>query len=827
MQINTNSDIEFLAGGGEMGQLIREKDWSKSSIGNPQQWPQSLRITLGILLNSKFPLSLWWGNDLICFYNDAFRPSIRKDVKHPSIIGMKASEAWPEIWDTIQPIIESVRTSGKATWDEDVLIPIYRNNKLEEACSTFSYSPVYNENGAISGIFVIATEVTEKVQPRKKIEHDEERLNIIIEASELGIWDINLKTDEIHYSERCFEILSGSKNNSHLSHEDLKKYLHPEDIEMRNKAFQKALETGTLNYQARLIWDDQSIHWMEGKGKVFYDGENQPIKMVGTVRDITNERNAQLLLTKNEQKFRLLADSMPQHIWTSDTQGELNYFNKSVFEYSGLSLKQIYEKGWLDIVHPDDRDENIQKWIHSITTGEDFLLEHRFRRHDGTYRWQLSRAIPQRDEEGTIQMWVGTSTDIQDQKEFANELEKQVTERTKQLVLLNQSLKQSEERYHLMVGEVQDYAILYLSKDGIVENWNKGAEKIKGYTAEEIIGKSFAAFYTEEDRKSNLPTYLLQQAAKYGRYGQEGWRVKKDGNLFWASVVITAIHNETGTIIGYSKVTHDLTYKKEADDKIKRNAAILEQKNEELEKMNKELQSFAYISSHDLQEPLRKIQTFSDQIVERESHNLSESGKDKFQRMQNAAKRMQTLINDLLAYSRSNTQEKKLTKTNLVEIIENIEEDLNEELQQKNGIIEFDKKKCDVEIIPFQFHQLLFNLVSNSLKFSKENESPVIKIKYEIKKGSELDCEKLIQELDYCHITFSDNGIGFDQQYSEKIFEVFQRLHGKELYQGTGIGLAIVKKIMDNHNGVIAAKGELGKGATFTIIFPVKGLPIS
>ena len=127
--------------------------------------------------------------------------------------------------------------------------------------------------------------------------------------------------------------------------------------------------------------------------------------------------------------------------------------------------------------------------MHSITTGKDFLFEHRFRRHDGKYRWQLSRAIPQRDEEGKIQMWVGTSTDIQDQKTFADELEKQVNERTKQLKLLNESLKQSEERYHLMVGEVQDYAILYLSKEGIIENWNKGAEKIKGYKAEEIIGK--------------------------------------------------------------------------------------------------------------------------------------------------------------------------------------------------------------------------------------------------------------------------------------------------------------------------------------------------
>jgi PAS domain S-box-containing protein len=948
----TYSDIQFLAGGGDMGQLIREKDWSKNPLGPPETWPQSLRTTLGILLNSKFPMFLWWGDDLICFYNDAYRPSLGKEGKHPSILGMKAIDAWPEIWEIIKPMIDSVITTGEATWNEDTLIPIYRNNKIEDVYWTFSYSPVCDESnkaagvlvtcfettdkvnafrqvnesdarfrntvkqapvgiiilrgkdyvvemvndaymeivdfnksefvglplfdlipeakestlslmnhvmdtgepyygyevavplkrnnqielynfdfvyhplkeddGSISGMIVTVTDVTEKVQSRKKIERNEERLNIVIEASELGTWELNLKTHEAIYSSRYLEIISGSKEYKQLTHEQLVKYLHPDDMEIRNKAFKHALATGILNYEARIIWDDKSVHWMEGRGKVFYDKENQPVKMVGTIRDITKERDAQLLLIKNEQKFRLLADSMPQHIWTADTEGNLNYFNQSVLDYSGMSLKQLYEKGWLNIVHPDDRDENTKLWMESIVTGKDFLFEHRFRRYDGEYRWQLSRAIPQMDENGEIQMWVGTSTDIQDQKEFTQELEKQVNERTKELKQLNEDLKQSEERYHLMVEEVQDYAILYLNKEGIIENWNKGAEKIKGYKAEEIIGKSFSSFYTDEDRKSNLPQYLLSQAAKYGRYGQEGWRARKDGSLFWASVVITAVHNESGEIIGYSKLTHDLTFKKEADDKIKLNSEILAQKNQELEKMNKELQSFAYISSHDLQEPLRKIQTFADQIAEREAENLSEDGKDKFKRMQNAAKRMQTLINDLLAYSRTNTHEIKLRKTNLNDIVEEVKEDLKEELQLKNGRIEIGELG-EAEIIPFQFHQLMFNLTSNSLKFSRENVPPKITIKGEIIKGEDVNNDRLLPKVKYCHITFSDNGIGFEQQYSDKIFEVFQRLHGKEVYPGTGIGLAIVKKIIDNHNGIITASGTFGQGAIFDIYIPLNG----
>lgn len=827
---NTNPHIQFLAGGGIMGQLIREKDWTKHELGTPDTWSQSLRTTLSILLNSKFPMFLFWGPNLICFYNDAYLQSLGNDGKHPEILGGRAEIYWKEIWKDIKPLLDQVLEKGESTWNEDMLLPFYRNGKIEDIYWTFSYSPVYDESGKPAGVFTTCVETTEKVNVLKQLNKTnqeyakyEDKLNIIIEASELGTWELNLKTMDASYSDRYLEIVGGYKEPTKLTHEQLLKHIHPDDIGIRNKAFQEALKNGYLIYEARVIWKDESIHWMEGKGKVFYDTNGQPDKMIGTIRDVTKERKDQLSLIESERKFRLLSDSMPQQIWTSDTEGNLNYYNKSVLEYSGLSLKDLYEKSLLDIVHHDDKDENIKKWNHSITTGEDFLLEHRFRRHDGEYRWHLSRAIPQKDEDGKIRMWVGTSTDIQDQKTFSDLLEKQVKDRTKELNLLNEILKESEERYHLMVGEVQDYAILYLSKEGIIENWNKGAEKIKGYRTEEIVGRSFENFYTAEDRENNLPQYLLEQASKHGRYGHEGWRVRKDGTLFWANVVITAIHNDADEVIGFSKVTHDLTSKKDADDKLKRNAIELKQKNLELEIMNKELQSFAYISSHDLQEPLRKIQTFSNQIIEKEFDNLSENGKDRFQRMQNAAQRMQTLINDLLAYSRTNTQDIVVTKTDLNKIIKDVIEDLQEEIQEKKATIEIEQVESDVYIVPFQMHQLLFNLVSNSLKFSRDNVPPILKIQCEINKGKNLKYALLDKETKYCHINFSDNGIGFDQKYSDKIFEVFQRLHGKEVYQGTGIGLAIVKKIIDNHKGYITASGESNKGATFDIYFPVKG----
>ncbi len=747
--------------------------------------------------------------------NDAYLKII--DREENTFVGKPLFESLPEVKESVNKLLNDVLTTGIPFHGNEVPIPLNRYGKLDISYFDFLYNPLKEENGEISGIIVTVTEVSEKVEARKKIELNEERLKIIVEASELGTWELNVKEKQVHYSQRYLEIVTGNKANINLTHEQILTYIHPDDLEIRNLAYNEALLTGVINYELRVIWKDNSIHWVEAKGKVFFDANKNPEKLLGTVRDITDEKNHQQELEKSEKRFRSLAESIPQLIWETDEKGNSLFASGKWFEYTGIYPKG--EEEWRSMIHPDDYDENARIWSHSLATGEIYRCDVRIKRNDGIYRWHAVIGEPILNEENKIIKWVGAFTDIHTEKAFTNELEQQVTARTKELSLMNESLQKSEERYHLMVEEVQDYAILYLNHEGIVENWNQGAQKIKGYTAEEIIGKSFSEFYTESDRKNNLPQTLLNLAIQKGKASHEGWRVRKDRTLFWANVTITAVHNKKNQVIGFSKMTHDLTEKKTADDKLKLNALELEQKNKELEKMNQELQSFAYISSHDLQEPLRKIQTFATQIMEKESENLSDYGKDKFKRMQNAAQRMQTLINDLLSYSRTNVQERIFEKTNIGKIINEVKEDLKEEIEQKNARIE-SLKNCEAKIIPFQFRQLLYNLVSNSLKFSNPENPIVIKINSEIAKGSALNNENLDAEIKYCHIRIEDNGIGFEQQYSSKIFEVFQRLHGKLEYTGTGIGLAIVKKIVDNHNGIITAKGELNKGAAFDIYIP-------
>lgn len=558
---------------------------------------------------------------------------------------------------------------------------VHRLKTKQDGWRVFSVKavPSFDQNGAIQQWVGVHTDITEQTEAEQKIKESEERFRSLADESPMFVYIINPdpKASVIYNNKTMLSYMGQTAEQA--NGKAWNEIMHPEDAPVALESYILALTARKPYYipAARVMRFDGEYRWHSFQGNLRCLPNGEFNGYIGVGIDIHEQKLAEEKIKESEERFRLLADSMPQHIWTSDTIGNLNYYNQSVFDYSGLTFEQINKDGWMQIVHPDDRETNIKEWINAVTTGKDFLLEHRFRRHDGEYRWHLSRAILQKDENGKIQMWVGTSTNIHEQKTFVNELERQVHNRTKELAL------------------------------------------------------------------SNI----------------------------------------------------------------------------ELKKMNKELESFAYISSHDLQEPLRKIQTFASYLLEKEVNNLSEIGKDYFDRIYKAAQRMQTLIQDLLAYSRTNSIERKFETTNLNEIIAEIKDALKEDLKEKNATIEANQL-CNADIIPFQFRQLIHNLIVNSLKFSIPENPPYIRIKCEIAKGIAFSNVRLLPQSKYCHITVSDNGIGFKQEHSEKIFELFQRLHGRNEYDGTGIGLSIVKRIVENHNGIIIANGELNKGATFDIYIP-------
>jgi PAS domain S-box-containing protein len=426
------NDWAFLPRGGEMTALIRAKDWSATPVGEPGTWPQSLRTALSILLGSKFPMFLWWGPDLVCFYNDAYRPSLGKEGKHPAILGQRAEEGWAEIWHIIKPLIDQVLAGGESTWSEDQLIPIYRNGCMENVWWTFSYSPVNDESGRVAGVFVTCFETTEKVenmrslqasdqrfqnlvreasigiivlsgeeyivnvvndaygkliertaaellgkrlfdivpdaedpfrklldrvrltgesvylyahpylvytngkkiegfidfiyQPykeadgsitgvmalvhdvtertmtRKRIEEAEAKARLAIESGDLGTYEIDLQTDDMITSDR-FNAIWGIPHSTHRS--KIVDRIHPDDRETRIKAHRDSIKNGFIDYEARVIWEDQSEHWVRVKGKLLYDDQHRPITLIGVIQDISEQKQSAELLTRQVKERTL------------------------------------------------------------------------------------------------------------------------------------------------------------------------------------------------------------------------------------------------------------------------------------------------------------------------------------------------------------------------------------------------------------------------------------------------------------------------------------------------------------------------------------------
>lgn len=410
-----------------------------------------------------------------------------------------------------------------------------------------------------------------------------------------------------------------------------------------------------------------------------YDTEGRVEGILAAAMEVTDQVLARKKVEESEAQFVALANNIQNLAWMADSTGWIFWYNKRWYEYTGAAPKDMEGWGWQSVHDPQHLPDVMDRWKQSIEKGLPFEMIFPLRGTDGVFRQFLTRAQPIKDEHGRVIKWVGTNTDVHEQKSFSDQLEKAVQERTIELLEANKSLQ----------------------------------------------------------------------------------------------------------------------------------------------KANEQLNSFNYISSHDLQEPLRKIRTFSKLITQEDYHKLSDKGKEYFFRMEKTVSRMQQLLDDLLAYSRTRTSERNFECVDLSVLVEYVKKDLEETIAEKKAIIEtFNLKQANV--ITFQFKQLIENIVANSLKFAKQDIPPHIKIEGRTVRGDEVPHLKLSPHTEYHHLLFADNGIGFDPIYKDKIFEIFQRLHDRDEYPGTGIGLAIVKRIVENHHGVIEAKGQPQQGAIFDIYIPTR-----
>lgn len=388
----------------------------------------------------------------------------------------------------------------------------------------------------------------------------------------------------------------------------------------------------------------------------------------------------------------------------------------------------------------------------------------------------------------------------------------------------------------MLVEGVKDYAIIGLDPQGLISSWNRGAERIKGYSAGEIIGKRLSCFYPADDVARNLPGELLGRAAKDGVVEQEGWRVRKDGTQFWADVLITALRDDAGQLLGFAKITRDGTERRNLEQELRNaneflehrvsertselaaanaqlrsrtdeisalNASLearVEERTAELVQTNSELEAFSYSVSHDLRTPLRHVDGFARILKEEYVAELPAEGHRFLERILNSTTHMGHLIDDLLNLARIGRKEIKRADTQMSDLVKQALSDLRPEEERtiEWRIDVLPKLNCDPGLIKL----VLINLLANASKFTRTRPSAVIEV------GSCL--------TDGIFTLFvRDNGVGFDPKYADRLFGVFQRLHRQEDFEGTGIGLDTVQRIIHRHGGRIWAESSPGNGATF------------
>ncbi|PYO40449.1 MAG: hypothetical protein DMD33_17680 [Gemmatimonadetes bacterium] len=496
-------------------------------------------------------------------------------------------------------------------------------------------------------------------------------------------------------------------------------------------------------------------------------------------RELGRRQLAEETLRAAQGRFRQVLASNTAVIYANKVAGETfspSWISENVTRITGYGTDEALQTSWwIDHLHPDDRSRVLAE-MGALVKKEELATEYRFRFKDGTYHWVHDEARLIRDAEGQALEVFGSWVDSTDRRRA------------------EVALRESEERFRLLVGTVRDYAIYMLDATGRVMSWNRGAEHIKGYTAEEIVGRHFSCFYPPEAVTAGAPERALSKAAAEGRFEEENWRVRKDGSRFWADVVITAVRDEHGKLFGFAKVTRDLTERKRTDELLRRHTA-------QLEAANVELDAFAYSVSHDLRAPLRSIDGFSQALLEDYAGQLDAAGQDYLQRVRAATQRMATLIDDLLDLSRVTRSEMTIAPVDLSELARELATELTSGDPERHVEIVITP---DVAVRADRglLRVVLQNLMGNAWKFTGKRSDARIEVGVVAADG---------ERAYYVR----DNGAGFDMAYASKLFGAFQRLHRVTEFPGTGVGLATVQRIIHRHGGRVWAESAVGRGATF------------
>lgn len=717
------------------------------------------------------------------------------------LMGNPLFDVMPEAERLYRPVLDQVRMSGKPLSLYGKAYVVYKANKKIKGFLNLVCQPYKNAGGSPLGVMVLCHNVTEQTLALKRAKDSEEKLRMALQGGDLGTFDFYPKTGKMSWSAKTKELF-GLPPNTVESFELFSKALHPDDREQEIAIADNAMRgenSGLYENEYRTVGiTDGKLRWVRSKGKAVFGEDGKPVRFSGVTQDVTQRKQAEERLRIAQKQLELTIENVPAAIYLFDDKANILYLNKRGRQHIQHLLKDNYQPNesletllkkfagkvrYTDVDGEPMQAERYPMMVALKTGKEATLMMKRIYNDTGREEWFLNKVTPLLDDKGKVEFILSTATDYTEQKEA------------------EQKLRESESRFRTLAETLPQ--MIWVSDSNRSNEYF--SSQWKAYSGMDDPFEAWENMTHPDDKEASTQAY--REAFAQGLPFRSEVRLKnKNGEYRWHSSVAEPVKDSAGNTVKWVGTLTDIHDQKLAAEKLEK---IVAERTRELQRSNEDLQQFAHVASHDLKEPVRKVRTFSGRLREELGNNLTEQSQTYLTKIEGAADRMYSMIDGVLAYSSLNAAEQTRERVDLNDVLHDVAIDLEVLMQEKAATLDYAGLPT-LEGIPVLLHQLFYNLVNNSLKFAKAGIPPQIFIRSETKEN-------------HVTIVVQDNGIGFDQKQAKHIFQTFSRLNSKDKYEGTGLGLALCKKIVERHGGVITAEGKEGEGARFEITLPIKG----
>ena len=786
----------FLDGGGELGRLIEEFDWTGTALGPIDLWPHCLRSAVALMLRSALPMVMRWGPQGVMIYNNGY--SKFAGARHPTLLGSRVSEGWPEVADFSGNVMKVCLAGGTLSY-RDQELTLFRSGRPEQVWMDLEYSPVLDDLGKPAGVIAIVIETTDKVRAQRRVAGERERLRQMFEQAPGFVAVLTGPQHVFDMVNKAYEQLVGHRD---VLGKPVREALPELEGQGRFEVLDRVYATGEAFSGTAVPATLQRVPGgpME---PLSMDVVYQPLRgddgMVNGIFvqgvDVTERLSAVQALRASEAQFRTFAQAMPNHVWASAPDGLLHWFNQQVYDYRGAEVGELDGQGWASMVHPDDVPAAAARWAGAVASGQAYETEFRLLRADGQYRWHLARALPIRDEQGKLTSWIGTNTDIEDQKKTAQALahlnatlEQQVAERTA-----------DRNRMWRLSTDI----MLVADFDARIVSVNPAWTTLLGWSETELTGQRFLDLVHPEDRPATEAELArLEQGATTFRF-ENRYRCKDGG---WRTLSWTAVPDDRFL----HSVGRDVTADREAAQALRRTEAALHQA-QKMESVGQLTGGVAHDFNNLLQVIAGNLQLLAKDVAGQER---AES------RVANALAGVQRgakLASQLLAFARRQPLEPKVV--NIARFVSGMEDMLRRTLGES---VEVETVVSGGLWNTFADLAQVENAVLNLAINARDAMAGVGKLTIELG-NAHLDDAYVSRTPDatagqYVMLAVSDTGAGMSPEVVARAFEPFfsTKAEGK----GTGLGLSMVYGFAKQSGGHVKIYSEPGHGTTVKLYLP-------